>query len=168
MSQSNAHRVAGAIIGTLVGLAVASLLVVPFAYTAALNALAEQPGGQSKTIAVVQPVQLPKPVPVTVSLKTSGSGNPAQGMDLFAMNCVACHGPDGKGRPNLGKDLVHSDFVKKTKDTDLVMFLKRGRDTSDPLNTTKVPMPPKGGNPALQDPQLKDLVAFIRQLQKGS
>jgi disulfide bond formation protein DsbB len=47
----------------------------------------------------------------------------------------------------------------------MVAFLKRGRDISDPLNTTKVPMPPKGGNPALNDKQLADLVVFLRGLQ---
>jgi mono/diheme cytochrome c family protein len=90
----------------------------------------------------------------------------ARGKTLFAQGCNACHGDDAKGKPGLGKDLVHSPFVHGQADAQLVNFLKRGRDISDPLNTTKVPMPPKGGNPALTDKQLADLAAYIRGIQE--
>ncbi|HEY7120911.1 MAG TPA: cytochrome c [Tepidisphaeraceae bacterium] len=90
----------------------------------------------------------------------------ARGKTLFAQGCNACHGDDAKGKPGLGKDLVHSGFVHGQADAQLVNFLKRGRDISDPLNTTKVPMPPKGGNPALTDKQLTDLAAYIRGIQE--
>ncbi len=33
-------------------------------------------------------------------------------------------------------------------------------------NTTKVDMPPKGGNPALKDDDLVNIAAFLRSLQK--
>ncbi|MEO8084045.1 MAG: cytochrome c, partial [Ardenticatenales bacterium] len=79
--------------------------------------------------------------------------------------CAACHGPDGKGVPSLGKNLVTSTFAKDMTDAELVAFLKVGRDTSDPLNTTGVAMPPKGGNPALTDGDLMDIVAYVRQLE---
>ena len=48
----------------------------------------------------------------------------------------------------------------------MVDFIKVGRDPSDPLNTTGVAMPPKGGNPALDEEDLYDIVAFIRVIQK--
>ena len=44
--------------------------------------------------------------------------------------------------------------------------LKTGRSTSDPANTTGVDMPPKGGNPALTDQDLLDIIAYIRTLEK--
>jgi disulfide bond formation protein DsbB len=88
-----------------------------------------------------------------------------RGQNLFSQGCNACHGDDARGRPGLGKDLVHSAFVKSQDDTQLIGFIKRGRDIGDPLNTTKVPMPPKGGNPALNDTQLKDIVAYVRGIQ---
>jgi disulfide bond formation protein DsbB len=37
---------------------------------------------------------------------------------------------------------------------------------SDPLNTTGIAMPPKGGNPALTDGQIVDIVAYLRSIQK--
>jgi mono/diheme cytochrome c family protein len=89
-----------------------------------------------------------------------------RGKALFAQGCNACHGDHAEGRVGLGKDLAHSSFVKMQGNPQLLAFLKKGRDISDPLNTTRVPMPPKGGNPALNDKQLADLVSFIRSLNK--
>lgn len=89
------------------------------------------------------------------------------GARLYAMTCVSCHGADGRGLPKLGKDLVTSEFVKTTTDDEaLIAFLAKGRSTSDPANTTKVDMPPRGGNPALNDDRLFQIVAYLRWLQK--
>ncbi|WP_448601203.1 hypothetical protein [Thermoflexus hugenholtzii] len=41
-------------------------------------------------------------------------------------------------------------------------FIKKGRPATDPANTTGVDMPPKGGNPALTDQDLADIIAFLR------
>jgi disulfide bond formation protein DsbB len=88
-----------------------------------------------------------------------------RGKALFAQGCNTCHGDNAEGRVGLGKDLVHSSFIKMQGNPQLLGFLKKGRDVSDPLNTTRIPMPPKGGNPALNDKQLADLVAYLRSLQ---
>ena len=48
----------------------------------------------------------------------------------------------------------------------LVAFVKQGRSTDDPANTTGVAMPPKGGNPALQEAQIRGIVAYLRSLHK--
>jgi disulfide bond formation protein DsbB len=88
-----------------------------------------------------------------------------RGQALFAANCVACHMPDGGARPGLGKDVVHSAFTARSSDKELITFLKLGRNPGDPLNTTGVGMPPKGGNPALMDKDLADLVSFMRGRQ---
>lgn len=111
------------------------------------------------------------PRPEAASVVAGGGGAPvdpaaaARGKALFAQGCNACHGDNARGRTGLGKDLAHNAFVKSQGDVELVGFLKRGRDISDPLNTTRIPMPPKGGNPALNDKQLTDLVAYLRDLQ---
>lgn len=47
--------------------------------------------------------------------------------------------------------MTTSEFIKSQSDAQLVEFIKKGRPASDPANTTKVDMPPKGGNPALTD-----------------
>ena len=90
----------------------------------------------------------------------------ANGQQLFATTCAGCHGAQGQGVPHLGKDLQHSQFVAGLDDAKLADFITQGRGASDPLNTTHVAMPPKGGNPALSLENIADLVAYIRQLQQ--
>jgi disulfide bond formation protein DsbB len=97
--------------------------------------------------------------------ETASGGDVAHGKELFVA-CAACHGPEGKGMPNLGKDFTASTFVAEKTDAELVEFLKVGRPVDDPLNTTGVMMPPKGGNPALTDQDLLDIVAFVRTLNQ--
>ena len=92
-------------------------------------------------------------------------GEAAAGQELF-VTCAACHGPGGEGVPNLGKDMTASEFIAGKTDDELVEFIKVGRAPDDPLNTTGVAMLPKGGNPALTDDDLYDIVAFIRTLQQ--
>jgi disulfide bond formation protein DsbB len=106
--------------------------------------------------------------PGAVRNTTGGSaslgGDAGRGRTLFSSSCTACHGPDAKGLPNLGKDLTTSAFVKSQTDPQLLAFIKRGRPASDPANTTGVDMPPKGGNPVLTDANLGDIIAFIRSV----
>ena len=92
------------------------------------------------------------------------SGDATAGQELFTATCSACHGPEGEGVPNLGKDMTASEFIAGKSDDELIAFIKVGRDPSDPLNSTGVAMPPKGGNPALNDEDLQDIVAFIRTI----
>lgn len=88
------------------------------------------------------------------------------GKQLFATACATCHGPQGKGLPHLGKDLQTSQFAANLSDGKLADFIAQGRAADDPLNTTHVPMPPKGGNPALSAQDISDIVAYVRQLQQ--
>ncbi len=90
----------------------------------------------------------------------------ARGENLFAGTCSACHGPDAKGLPNLGKDLTTSEYVQDSSDEELVVLLKEGRPSGHELNTTGVDMPPKGGNPSLNDDDLQALVAYVRSIQE--
>ena len=94
------------------------------------------------------------------------TGDATKGKTGFLGTCSACHGPDAKGVPGLGKDLTKSEFAMKLSDADFLLFITKGRPASDPLNTTKVDMPPRGGNPALKDQDLADIVAYVRTLQK--
>ncbi len=87
------------------------------------------------------------------------------GRDVFLTSCASCHGAGGRGKTGLGKDLVHSDFVADLNDAALAAFVIRGRDATDPMNTTKVAMPPKGGNDALTGDDIARAVAYLRGLQ---
>jgi disulfide bond formation protein DsbB len=175
---SRGAGVPGFLVGTFAGLVAltgVSLILVPVTSLGIMHSLPSgaEPGSAGATAAATPAA----PVAAVAAAAPSSSdaaalrmlppGDAAQGEEQFATYCAACHGPDGKGRPNLGKDLVASTFVKGQNDTQLIQFIKKGRDVSDPLNTTKVPMPPKGGNPAFSDAELNDVVAYIRKLQKG-
>jgi hypothetical protein len=91
-----------------------------------------------------------------------------RGRAAYLSTCIACHGPNGESLPNLGKDLAHSEFIGKQSNSQLQMFLKLGRPTWDPANTTKVDMPGKGGNPKLKDADLADIVQYLRFVQAAA
>lgn len=93
-------------------------------------------------------------------------GDADAGKAQYDMLCIACHGPGGEGIEGLGKPFTTSEFLRERSDEEMVEFVKTGRSMSDPLNTTGVDMPPKGGNPALSDDQILDIIAFVRTLQQ--
>jgi len=119
-------------------------------------------GGSSPepTATPVPPTATPEPVAAVV-------GDPAVGAKVYQTTCVACHGPDAKGVQGLGKTLhpSESEFVTTKTDEEMVEYIKVGRRIDDPLNTTGIDMPPKGGNPAMTEEDMFNVVAFIRTLQ---
>jgi len=125
--------------------------------------------------ATILPTQPPSPtdVPATtdnsaqqVTTSAYSSEQVARGQELFT-TCGACHGADAHGIPNLGKDLVGTDFVRSLTDDELVQFITTGRPIWDAANTTGVDMPPKGGNPTLTNDDILAIVAYIRSLDTG-
>lgn len=90
----------------------------------------------------------------------------AEGESLFQQTCSACHGSDAKGLPNLGKDLTAGDFVKSSTDAELLTYVLEGRSVDDPLNTTGIAMPPKGGFEFLTDSDINSIIAFIRSIEE--
>ena len=94
------------------------------------------------------------------------AGDPAKGEELFNSTCAACHGQGGVGIEGLGKSIPDSEFIRSQSDAELLAFIKAGRPSSDPANTTGVDMPPKGGNPALTDEDIMDIIAYFRTLQQ--
>jgi disulfide bond formation protein DsbB len=111
-------------------------------------------------------------VPFVLAVACAKAGPPpptpeqvAAGQKVFLGTCATCHGKDANGLPRLGKGLHYNEFVKSKTDEELMAFIKTGRPAADPLNTTGVDMPPKGGNPALTDQNIADVIAFVRSLQ---
>ncbi len=100
----------------------------------------------------------PEPEPEPLETETAGS----EGQEQFTQICAACHGPDGAGLPNLGKDLIESEFVGGLTDEQLLDYIKTGRGVDDPLNTTGVAMPPNGGRPDMSDDELFSIIAYMR------
>ena len=88
----------------------------------------------------------------------------AEGKTIYDGSCVACHADGGVGIDGLGKPLVGSEFIAGLTDSELIDFIKVGRDTSDPINTSGIAMPAKGGNPSLTDTDLEFVVAYLRSI----
>jgi len=76
----------------------------------------------------------------------------------YKAKCAGCHGADGKGNTAPGKALgVHdfaSDEVSKMSDADLINIVTAGKN--------KMP----GYGKSLKDTEIKDLVAYVRELAK--
>lgn len=113
-----------------------------------------------------EPTATPAPAKPTAAA-AAVIGDAAAGETVFMSICIACHGPDAKGVTGLGKSLhaADSEFVRGKTDDELVAFILVGRTPDDPLNTTGVGMPAKGGNPAITEQQLHDVVAYVRTLK---
>jgi mono/diheme cytochrome c family protein len=88
------------------------------------------------------------------------------GYQLYISSCAACHGEGAEGVEGIGLPLTTSGFVRGESDDDLVKFVKMGRPIWDMNNTTGIDMPPKGGNPAITDDQLHQIVVYLRALQE--
>lgn len=88
------------------------------------------------------------------------------GFQLYISSCAACHGEGAEGVEGIGLPLTTSGFVRAETDDDLVKFIKMGRPIWDANNTTGIDMPPKGGNPAITDDELHQIVEYLRALQE--
>jgi cytochrome c6 len=84
-----------------------------------------------------------------------GQGDAAS---LYKTKCAACHATDGKGDTPAGKKLGVRDLaspeVQKETDQELIDITTKGKNKM-----------PAFGN-SLKDAQIKDLVAYIRDLAK--
>ena len=77
---------------------------------------------------------------------------------LYKAKCAACHGADGKGDTPMGKKMGLRDFsspeVQKMSDDELTAVTADGKN--------KMPAYSK----SLKEPEIKDLVAYIRELSE--
>jgi mono/diheme cytochrome c family protein len=93
-------------------------------------------------------------VAVTVSPVLAQSS----GADTYKAKCTMCHGADGSGSTPAGKAMKVPPFsspdLVKASDADLIAATKDGKGK----------MPAYSGK--LTDGQIKDVVAYIRTLQK--
>jgi cytochrome c oxidase cbb3-type subunit 3 len=82
------------------------------------------------------------------SLPEGVKADPAKGQEIFASNCVACHGPTGKGTPAMGApDLTHPQaFIYGSSFAQLQQTIRYGR---------------QGQMPAQQDIQGNDKVHLL-------
>lgn len=102
-------------------------------------------------------------------VRTTYSGiDVSNGKSQFGAVCSGCHASDARGVAGLGKNLVDSEFVQSMDDDELFNFIIVGRPAWDRSNTTGIDMPARGGNPALTDKNIYQIIAYIRTLHDPS
>jgi cytochrome c6 len=93
-------------------------------------------------------------------LATAAWGTPAaqDGATLYKAKCAMCHSADGKGDTPVGKKMGAHDFasqeVQSKSDAQLAEIIAKGKN--------KMPAYEK----SFKEPEIKDLVAYVRELGK--
>lgn len=148
--------------GSLSLLLIGLLASQPAATPAKTSAASATPVAGATTVAA-DATQAPQTVAVALDPAKVRAGESS-----FQTICSACHGFNALGIPGLGKPLIGSEFVNSQTDEELLAFLQVGRAVTDPLNTTGVQMPPRGGNPNFTDDQLLEIISYIRSLNEAA
>jgi len=92
------------------------------------------------------------------SLKTSAASS-LTGKAIYTQTCIACHGADGKGSvPGAPNFTDKSGRLSKT-DEHLMNSLTNGMQSDG----SPMAMPAKGGNSALTQGDLKNVLAYLRK-----
>jgi cytochrome c oxidase cbb3-type subunit III len=81
-------------------------------------------------------------------------GEATRGATLFAQECAGCHGMDGKGL--IAPALANPVFQQAATDAFISQTIRVGRENT--------PMP-AFGRAGLSEPEIGDLLAFIRKWQ---
>ncbi len=86
-------------------------------------------------------------------------GDADRGADVFATNCIACHGPDAAGSPN-GPPLVHERYAPDVASDE--QFADAVRHGVPERHWDFGRMPRVAG---LDDQQIADVIAYVRERQ---
>ena len=89
---------------------------------------------------------------LALTLSLSASMRADDAASVYKAKCAACHGPTGK--KNAGTHDFASPEVQKMTDADLAGIISSGKNN----------MP--GYAKRLKDPEINDLVAYVRELGK--
>jgi mono/diheme cytochrome c family protein len=96
-----------------------------------------------------------EPPPLTQATKATVPTQPTEAAKLYASNCQACHGPDGKS-PMKEMAFVGREWKHGTKTADMIKVITNGVPGT-------VMMPFKG---RLTEEQIRDLARYVRALDK--
>lgn len=152
------------------GAAALVVLMIGFGFMLWLLLGGVRPGDRTDQTVAQVPVtdEAPQPTPTRITaLPTEvavvySAQDVSQGRSFFTATCSACHAPNARGVMGLGPDLVEGEFVMDIDDEGLHDFIVVGRRAFDPDNKTGIDMPAKGGNPALTDENIYQIIAFLR------
>ncbi len=101
------------------------------------------------------------PLPAPGASATATVPEPAppalSGPEVYHQTCVACHGEDGRGVVAGTPDLTRQGGVLSKPDATLIKHIAQGfQNPGSPLA-----MPARGGNPALTDAEIAEVVAYL-------
>lgn len=86
-------------------------------------------------------------------------GDPKAGNAIYHETCVACHGEDGRGVVPGAPDFTKKGGPLSKPHSLLTQHIMNGfQEPGAPLA-----MPPKGGNPELDEQQIKDVHAYLHK-----
>ncbi len=100
-------------------------------------------------------VQVAVAAPAATASATSAGGDSAKGKSIYDASCAACHGAGIAGAPKAGDKAAWAPRLKSGKDAMVTNVIKG-----------KGAMPPKGGNAALADADIKAAVDYLAGLVK--
>jgi len=111
-------------------------------------------------------LQTANDVPVTAPSTTTSApvaldeevGLASDGRAIYTQTCVACHGADGKGTIPGVPDFTGTDSPLVKSDTELLGSVTGGFQSPGSF----LAMPPKGGNPALTEADVKAVLDYLR------
>ena len=87
------------------------------------------------------------------------AGEPGRGAAIFNGTCIACHGSDGSGNIPGVPDLTGRKGLLSQADAVLLKRMKNGFQSPG----SAMAMPPRGGDPALTDADLKSVLKYMRK-----
>ncbi|MBE7942698.1 cytochrome c5 family protein, partial [Ramlibacter aquaticus] len=90
----------------------------------------------------------------TSGTATASAGGSADGQGVYSRTCVACHGAGVAGAPKFGDKAAWAPRIAQGKDT-LYQHAINGYTGKNGV------MPPKGGNTALSDAEVKAAVDYM-------
>jgi len=95
----------------------------------------------------------------TAAAGTSSKATPGLGgKDVYAQTCIACHGGDGKGALPGVPNFTDKNGRLSKSDAELMNSLLDGLQSPG----SPMAMPPKGGNDALTNGDLKNVIQYLR------
>ena len=108
------------------------------------------------------------PITTVIDADIQQTAASIDGALLYRQACAACHGPVGEGVAGLGNSLTQSTLVAELSDAEMLAFVRAGRGTDDPANTTGLVMPASGGRPDLNDAEMLAVIAHLHAINTAA
>ncbi len=110
--------------------------------------------GKSEAPKTEAPAPAPAPAAAAPAPVAEAAVDAGKGAELFKKTCAMCHQTGVAGAPKLGDKADWGPRIAKGKDT---LY----KHATEGYNGDKGAMPAKGGNPALKDDEVKEIVDFM-------